>query len=81
MKLKDKQQLRQAKTTELAKKIADLGRKHHQTLLGIKAGKEKNLKAAANIRREIAFIKTVLAEKNLSTKQPITKDTKPHQKH
>lgn len=65
MKKKDLTDLRNKKTSELEKLLA---KKRHELINAnakIKAGQEKNLKKAKNIRRDVAQILTIIREKKL----------------
>lgn len=65
MKKKDLTDLRNKKTNELEKLLAKKRNELVNTYAKIKAGQEKNLKKAKNIRRDVAQILTIIREKEL----------------
>ncbi|KKU12307.1 MAG: hypothetical protein UX19_C0002G0014 [Candidatus Woesebacteria bacterium GW2011_GWA1_45_8] len=65
MKKKDITALRSKKTDELLKLLAEKKKEAQKSQVEIKAGTEKNLKKASNIRRDIAVISTLMTEINL----------------
>ncbi len=68
MKKKEFQEIRNKKIAELEKLVS----KRKQEVIGlqakVKAGQEKNLKKAKNLRREIAQILTLIREKEILEK-------------
>jgi len=69
MKKKDLLDLRSKKTGELEKLLSKKRNELINTYVKIKAGQEKNLKKAKNIRRDIAQILTIIREKELLKKE------------
>lgn len=66
MKKQDKEKLRQADVAQLQKKLDSLAVDLVKTQNQLKLGKLTNLKSAKNIRYQIAFIKTIIREKELA---------------
>ena len=75
MKKKDLSEARAKDTKEIAKLIEDKKLKLDKVRVEISAGEEKNVKAVANLKREIAQLMTVLKEKEIMEKETI-KETK-----
>jgi ribosomal protein L29 len=69
MKKKDLTDLRNKKTNELEKLLSKKRNELINTYAKIKAGQEKNLKKAKNIRRDVAQILTIIREKELLKKE------------
>lgn len=69
MKKKDLTDLRNKKINELEKLLSKKRNELINTYAKIKAGQEKNLKKAKNIRRDIAQILTIIREKELLKKE------------
>jgi len=65
MKKKEIQDLRGKTQAELKKKAEDKRLELSKIVANLKASKEKNLKKAKNLRRELAQILTVLREKEI----------------
>ncbi|KKQ51952.1 50S ribosomal protein L29 [Candidatus Woesebacteria bacterium RIFCSPHIGHO2_01_FULL_39_17] len=65
MKKKEIQDLRGKTQAELKKKAEDKRLELSKIVVNLKASKEKNLKKAKNLRRELAQILTVLREKEI----------------
>ena len=65
MKTKDLKELRLKETAVLAKMANDKKEELKKAVVGIKVTKEKNLKKAKMVRREIAQILTVIREKEI----------------
>jgi ribosomal protein L29 len=63
MKKKDLTDLRNKKINELEKLLSKKRNELINTYAKIKAGQEKNLKKAKNIRRDVAQILTIIREK------------------
>ena len=68
MKSKDLQNLRGKTIVELMKQLADKKLELMKVGVNLKSSKEKNLKKAKNIRRELAQIMTVVKEKEILEK-------------
>jgi len=75
VKKKDLSEARAKDTKEIAKLIEDKKLKLDKVRVEISAGEEKNVKAVANLKREIAQLMTVLKEKEIMEKETI-KETK-----
>jgi len=69
MKKKDLTDLRNKKINELEKLLSKKRNELINTYAKIKAGQEKNLKKAKNIRRDVAQILTIIREKELLEKE------------
>jgi ribosomal protein L29 len=69
MKKKDLTDLRNKKINELEKLVSKKRNELINTYAKIKAGQEKNLKKAKNIRRDVAQILTIIREKELLKKE------------
>ncbi len=69
MKKKDLTDLRNKKINELEKLLSKKRNELINTYAKIKAGQEKNLKKAKNMRRDIAQILTIIREKELLEKE------------
>jgi ribosomal protein L29 len=69
MKKKDLTDLRNKKISELEKLLSKKRNELINTYAKIKAGQEKNLKKAKNIRRDVAQILTIIREKELLKKE------------
>ncbi len=69
MKKKDLTDLRNKKINELEKLLSKKRNELINTYAKIKAGQEKNLKKAKNMRRDIAQILTIIREKELLKKE------------
>ncbi|MCK4588688.1 50S ribosomal protein L29 [Candidatus Woesebacteria bacterium] len=69
MKKKDLTDLRNKKINELEKLLSKKRNELINTYAKIKAGQEKNLKKAKNIRRDVAQILTIIREKELLKKE------------
>ncbi len=69
MKKKDLTDLRNKKVSELEKLLSKKRNELINTYAKIKAGQEKNLKKAKNMRRDIAQILTIIREKELLEKE------------
>lgn len=69
MKKKELTDLRNKKTNELEKLLSKKRNELINTYAKIKAGQEKNLKKAKNIRRDVAQILTIIREKELLKKE------------
>jgi ribosomal protein L29 len=65
MKKKDLQNIRTKKIKTLEKLVGEKKLELVKIRLAMKVGKEKNLKKAKNLRREIAQILTIIREKEL----------------
>lgn len=63
MKQSDKAKLQGLTTTELTKKLTELQVESAKTKHELKLGKLKNTKTARNLRYQIAFIKTLITQK------------------
>lgn len=64
------------KKLELESLLWEKRKEYRLTFARIKAGKEKNLKKASNIRREIAQILTSIREKQIAEKATKIKERK-----
>ena len=69
MKKKDLTDLRNKKINELEKLLSKKRNELINTYAKIKAGQEKDLKKAKNIRRDVAQILTIIREKELLKKE------------
>lgn len=69
MKKKDLTDLRNKEINELEKLLSKKRNELINTYAKIKAGQEKNLKKAKNIKRDIAQILTIIREKELLEKE------------
>ena len=63
MKKNDIADLRKKELKELEKMLEDKNMQMYKARTDVKTGKEKNLKKAKNIKREIALIATLVREK------------------
>lgn len=68
MKTKDLKDLRSKDITSLKKMVTDKKSEAAKAKMGAMASKEKNIKLALNIRREIAKILTLVREKEILEK-------------
>jgi len=65
MKKKDYREFKTKETAELEKALAGKRTDLAKTVPSLRSGKEKNLKKAKNLRREIAQILTLIREKEI----------------
>jgi len=63
MKKRDLKNLRNKTVEELKNELSNLTRKRIEAQVKIISGKEKNLKAVSNLRRDIARVATLIREK------------------
>ncbi len=63
MKKRDLKNLRNKTVEELKNELSNLTRKRIEVQVKIISGKEKNLKAVSNLRRDIARVATLIREK------------------
>ncbi|OGV89207.1 50S ribosomal protein L29 [Microgenomates group bacterium RBG_19FT_COMBO_39_10] len=66
MKNKEKQELHQKTIVQLQKEIGKVEEKLAELRLELKAGKLKNFHQLMNQRHQLAFLKTILREKELT---------------
>ena len=66
MKSQAKTKLKQSPLAELVKSYQEKTHSLTQVLANLRSGQEKNLHAAANIRREIAIINTFITQAKLT---------------
>ena len=66
MKKKDLSEFKTKAISDLRKKIADLKKQNVGSLLQVKMGKTKNVHEAANLRKDIAKLETILKLKILA---------------
>ncbi len=76
MKRNDLVELRKLNLASLQKRLSELQKELVLTKLKIKRGELANLRAAKNLRRTIAVIKTIMTEKQLIKKLTKTKESK-----
>ncbi len=76
MKKNDLAELRKLDIASLQNKLIELKKKLVLTKLKIKRGELANLRAAKNLRRDIAIILTLIKEKELIASLKKTKETK-----
>lgn len=74
MKRKDLFKFREKSRSELKKVLRDKKLELLRVSVNIKASKEKNLKKAYNLKRDIAQLKTIKKEKELIDKDKKAKD-------
>ena len=65
MKRKDLAELRTKETKDLSKMLGEKQIELEKIRVNIRAGKEKNLKKAGNLRRDISQILTLISEKKI----------------
>jgi len=63
MKKREIKELRVQSVEVLEKKLAELRKKQLEAAVNISAGRERNVRTAKNLRREIAQVMTVINEK------------------
>lgn len=71
MKLKAKQKLRDLSASKLAQELDKAQIEIVELHLKIKAGKEKNLRAAKTKRKEVALLKTLIREQELAADEKV----------
>ncbi len=76
MKKNDLAELRKLDIASLQNKLIELKKKLVLTKLKIKRGELTNVRAAKNLRRDIAVILTIIKEKELIASLKKTKETK-----
>lgn len=69
MKRKDLVDLKTKEVKDLNKILADKKTELEKVLVNVSAGKEKNLKSAKNLRRDISQILTIVQEKKILKKE------------
>ncbi|MFC1653581.1 50S ribosomal protein L29 [Patescibacteria group bacterium] len=69
MKRQEIAKLHNSTVKELSQKIEELQKELVIVRMEIKLGKQKNLKKGSSIRKDIARIKTIISQKNLSKNQ------------
>lgn len=74
MKKRDLNDLRKKSIEELVKKVESLKSEMLETKAKVKAGKEKNLKKAKNLKVDISQIQTIIRQKQITEKNDIKKE-------
>lgn len=69
MKRKDLVDLKTKEVEDLNKILGEKKTKLEKLMVNISAGKEKNLKSASNLRRDISQILTIMREKEILKKE------------
>ncbi len=73
MKKTELKELRTLNLKELETRLASLKKKWLETQVKISVGEEKNIKAARNLRRDIAQILGIITQKKKESKNPKNK--------